>query len=127
MSSQQTFAVEVPVHDSEAMDEFQKAMDAHAEAVNKYIDEIAQKLEVSDSCAMDIYYLRSRSRWTQEAEDELIRRDQAGEPRPNICEWPKTCEVPGTAQCNNMATVSVVVGGQKTSACKSCRDFWTGQ
>jgi len=55
----------------------------------KVIDEIATELGVSDQCATDIWYLRSRARWTQRAEDELVRRDKAGEPLPNICEWPE--------------------------------------
>ncbi len=35
-----------------------------------------------------ITYLRTRQRWTQAAEDELIRMAKAGEPLPNMMAWP---------------------------------------
>lgn len=37
-------------------------------------------------CAMDVWYLRTRSRWTQELESKLIQLHQAGTP-PNINEF----------------------------------------
>lgn len=40
----------------------------------------------SQSCAADVRYLRSRSRWTQELEDELIRLHKEGKP-PNMNEF----------------------------------------
>lgn len=56
--------------------------------VDKEIRTLAEGLGVSVTCAGNIWYLRTRSRWSQEAEDELIRMDKAGEPAPNINEWP---------------------------------------
>jgi hypothetical protein len=83
-----TFSIEVPANDPEKMAEFQKVMDEIQDAQYKYIKDEAAKLGVSEACASDIVYLRSRSRWTLEAEAELIRRDKAGESLPNIYEWP---------------------------------------
>lgn len=88
MNNQETFSVEIPVNDPAAMKRFQKFMDEYADAMNNYIAETATKLGVSEGCASDIIYLRGRSRWTQAAEDELVRRNKAGEPAPNIMEWP---------------------------------------
>lgn len=52
----------------------------------KYVNKLATELNVSESCAADVYYLRSRSRWTQELEDKLIELHRKGTP-PNICEF----------------------------------------
>ena len=70
------------------MEKFQEAMDDYHDELVKYIDDLAVKLGVSSSVAGDIWYLRTRSRWTQRAEDELVRMAKAGEPMPNINEWP---------------------------------------
>jgi len=70
------------------MDEFQKAMNELADAQALYMQELAAELSISYVCAMNIVYLRSRSRWTQALEDELVRMDKAGEPEPNMNEWP---------------------------------------
>ena len=40
---------------------------------------LAVELGVSENCAMNIFYLRSHSRWTQEKENKLINDDQNGE------------------------------------------------
>jgi len=56
--------------------------------LSKYIVDEAKKLGCSESCAADVVYFRTRSRWNQADEDELIRRDRAGEPAPNMCEYP---------------------------------------
>ena len=68
--------------------EFQKAMDEMNDAEDKAIKAEAKKLGVSEACMCDIVYLRTRSRWCQASEDELIRMDKAGEKLPNIFEWP---------------------------------------
>jgi hypothetical protein len=52
-----------------------------------YIQQLAKDLDVSDACAADVYYLRTRSRHTPELELELIRLHKEGNP-PNICDWP---------------------------------------
>lgn len=88
MGRLQSFSMDMPYNDPEAMKEFQKLMDTlHDEAV-LYIKQLATDLGVSEEWASDIYYLRSRSRWSQGLEDELISMAKAGEARVNIFEWP---------------------------------------
>ena len=80
-------AIEIPVNNPEKMDKFQDAMDLWQDEMVNHISDIANKLNISVSCAMDVVYLRSRSRWSQENEDELIRLHSIGK-APNICDWP---------------------------------------
>ncbi len=54
-----------------------------------HLESLAEELDCSVGCAGDVWYLRQRSRWTQELEDELISLHNAGTP-PNICEFPTT-------------------------------------
>lgn len=68
----------------EEKDAFNKAMDAQQEAMFDDQKNISNMLKVSLHTAGLIQYLRSRSRWTQEKEDELVRLDQAGEELPNV-------------------------------------------
>lgn len=65
------------------MDEFQEFLDKVAEETINYISELAQKLNITEACAEDVWYLRTRSRWSQELEDKLIELHKAGTP-PNI-------------------------------------------
>ncbi len=60
--------------------------DEYYNELESYLEDLAQKLNCSRACAGDIWYLRQRSRWTQELEDELIARYAAGE-AVNICEF----------------------------------------
>ena len=84
----QSFSVQIPVNDSKAMDEFQKIMDKiHDETVD-HIQKLADKLGVSWEWASDIWYLRTRSRWTQELEGKLIQMAKSNQPHVNICDWP---------------------------------------
>lgn len=86
-----TFSISLSEEDlknPEKMDAFQEAMNASMDAMSEYTDSLAQKLGVTDGCALDIVYLRSRSRWTQRMEDELIRLHKAGTP-PNVFDWPE--------------------------------------
>ena len=50
--------------------------------------EIAAEHGISEHAAACIWYLRTRSRWSLEGEEELVRMDKAGEPMPNMSEWP---------------------------------------
>lgn len=84
---QKPFSVEIPVHDHAKMDELNEALNELAESVNKYIKKLAKDLKITEHCAQDVWYLRTRSRWTQELEKELIRLHRAGTP-PNIFDWP---------------------------------------
>ena len=82
----ETFAIEIPVNDPEAMDEFQKAMDEYYNEMDRYTAEEAEKLGVDVGAMSDILYLHTRSRWTQEKEDYLIKLVKEGKPLPNIME-----------------------------------------
>lgn len=50
------------------------------------IKSLSKELNVSEGCANDVFYLRSRSRWTQELEDQLIELHRKGTP-PDIYEF----------------------------------------
>lgn len=52
----------------------------------KYITKLSEELQVSEACAWDVWYLRSRSRWTQNLENELIQLHKDGNP-PNMCDF----------------------------------------
>lgn len=54
------------------------------EQTTKYIEEEADRLHLTLGEMSDIYYLRTRSRWTQEKEDYLIQLAKEGKPFPNI-------------------------------------------
>ncbi len=56
------------------------------EEMEAYFQQLAKELDCSISCATDVWYLRSRSRWTQELEDKLISLHKSGN-APNICEF----------------------------------------
>lgn len=86
MTEPQIFSVEIPVHDPQAMEQFQQAMDSYHEELNRYISELAKKMGVSQACAMDVWYLRNRSRWNQELENKLIQLHKDGNP-PNLCDF----------------------------------------
>jgi len=73
------FSVEVPVDNESKMEEFFDLMNKQQDEVEKYIKSLATELDVSYGCACDVYYLRSRSRWTQELEDGLIESHKNGE------------------------------------------------
>lgn len=62
----------------EDWDKFQEAMDKCAEQEIQIINGIATDLNVTQSCAADILYLRGRSYWTQELEDKLIALHKTG-------------------------------------------------
>lgn len=74
--------IEVPLNDPAAMKEFQAAMDEWQDAVLDEHKKIELEYGVSAPTANAIYYLRSRSRWTEEKEQELIDRDHWGNPIP---------------------------------------------
>ena len=69
------------------METFVICLDQSVRLYQENISKIQQDLGVSVVCAYSIGYLRSRSRWYQALEEELVRRYKAGEPQPNIYEW----------------------------------------
>lgn len=82
-----TFSCEIPFDDPKAMNEFQKMMDKIHDATTKYIKNLMVELNISQACAFDVWYLRTRSRWTEQLEIELIELHRNGNP-PNIYDWP---------------------------------------
>jgi hypothetical protein len=69
-----------------SMTEVQEAMDYYHNELLSHAAAEAEKLGVTVDCMLDVLYLRSRSRWTQELEDNLIVLHQSGH-RPNMCEF----------------------------------------
>ncbi len=80
-------AIDIPIGDPKKMEAFQEVMDAHHDEMLKHYDEVATELGISSDYSIVVVYLRGRSRWTQELEDELIRMSKAGEPVPNTCTY----------------------------------------
>ena len=68
------------------MEECQKVLNDIQDETNKYIENLAKELNISVACAMDVWYLRTRSRHTPELEKKLIQLHKDGTP-PNICEF----------------------------------------
>ena len=77
------FVIEIPDSDSENMNAFQELMDKMQDETNKQIASLAKEKELTIPCAMDVWYLRTRSRWTEEKEAELIQLHKEGNP-PNM-------------------------------------------
>lgn len=74
------------VTDPEAADALQSFLDSCADSHYDEVRELSKELGVTESCARAISYLRMRSRWTEELEEELIALHRAGSP-PNIFEF----------------------------------------
>lgn len=68
------------------MTSFADVQDEYYNEMERYLQSLASELGCSVGCATDVWYLRQRSRHTQELEDELIRLHNDGTP-PNICEF----------------------------------------
>ena len=73
-------------HNIYTQEEIDKIYDDYYNALQEHLNSLAEELQCSVVCAGDVWYLRSRSRWSQELENELIRLYNAGTP-PNICEF----------------------------------------
>ncbi len=88
---EKSFVVEVdPATDPGPVNDL---MGAVQDAWVREIIDISRSLGVSDQVAQDIWYLRTRSRWTQELEDQLVAAARAGKPIDSVkvCsgEWPE--------------------------------------
>jgi hypothetical protein len=66
--------------------DWDKVQNDYYNELEEYYKSLAEELGCSFACAVDVWYLRQRSRWTQELENELIRLYNEGTP-PNICEF----------------------------------------
>ena len=86
MNDLETFVITVDNPGKEDLDNLSKLMAAAQDETVAYINKLAEELNVDSMCAGDVWYLRTRSRWTQELEEELIRLHQAGTP-PNMCDY----------------------------------------
>lgn len=85
-NNQQTYVMNLSNMTDAQWDEFQKVMDTLHDEQTQYINTLADEMKVSVDCAGDIVYLRSRSRWTQELENQLIQLYKEGK-APNIFEF----------------------------------------
>lgn len=70
----------------ESFDNLQETMEQYTDELQQYFQELAEELGISENCAADVWYLRSRSRHTPELEAKLIELHKAGTP-PNMCEF----------------------------------------
>jgi hypothetical protein len=66
------FGIQVPVGNPEKMEEFQELMDKINDKIVIYVQNLAKELNIPESLAAGLYYLRSRSRWSQEKENKII-------------------------------------------------------
>lgn len=64
-------------------------LDKQQDAWEAAIETIANTHNISNEFAGCVWYLRTRSRWSQEYEDRLIAMAHAGEAAPNMCDWPE--------------------------------------
>jgi hypothetical protein len=80
-------------------------------ALRAQTEALAQELGVSLTCAQDIEYLRTRSRWTPELEQELIDLHAKGE-APNMCEFGVTEQTQNALlESASLSTYAKLYGG----------------
>lgn len=81
-----SFAVEMPDRDDvEGWKAFNEMMDEVCDASSKAIDDIIFTHHVDFETANAVWYFRSRERWTQEKEDELLNWKKVNpKPFPNV-------------------------------------------
>ena len=89
----------------------QVVTDVAAQAWVDEHDKLVKELGLSEKCVSDILYLRTRSRWSQELENDLIRRHKAGE-EINIFEFGSTSET----QHDLMSQIDKYIKGRKDAS-----------
>ena len=62
------------------VDALNEMMNATQDAWAEEIKQIAKDFGISESTAGDVWYLRTRSRWTQDLENQLVEAYHAGKP-----------------------------------------------
>jgi hypothetical protein len=72
--------------DKDQMDAWNEMMDAMDDHHLLTVVKLAEELKISEACANDIVYLRSRSRHSKILEDKLISLHKAGTP-PKMSEF----------------------------------------
>lgn len=80
--------MKIDVNDKTTIKKLNGLIDVVHESYMDKIKNIQTQFSVSKKCANNISYLRISGRWTQEAENELIRMDKEDHSQPNILEWP---------------------------------------
>ena len=63
-------------------------VDKQMQQWDRETNELSQLYFISKHWAAAVVYLRTRSRWTQALEDQLIEMARNGEELPNMFEWP---------------------------------------
>jgi hypothetical protein len=81
-----TYCIELTNPTEEDMNTLTEIMSKAQDEYVEYVQKFAEENNISTACANDIIYLRSRSRWTQKLEDELIQLYKEGNP-PNIMDF----------------------------------------
>ena len=87
-----TFSLELDeetLNNEERMEKVQQFLNNVADANIAAAQEFSKEKNVSLECALDVMYLRTRSRHTQRMEDELIRLHSIGQ-APNLNGWPSS-------------------------------------
>ncbi len=82
----ETYCISVENPTQKDLNALTELMNKAQDEIVKYIDQLAIDLGVDYSAAEDIYYLRTRSRHTQEKEDYLVWLAKNGKSMPNILE-----------------------------------------
>ncbi len=83
----ETFAISLDNPSQEDMEKFSELMAEMQNAQDEAWEKEAKELGISFDAMVDIGYLRTRSRWTQEKENYLIGLAKQGLELPNIMEW----------------------------------------
>ena len=80
------YVIEIENPSDTDLDNLSDFMNKVQDETVKYVSDLSEELGVSEHCAGDVYYLRTRSRWSQELENELIELHQKKSP-PNMCDF----------------------------------------
>lgn len=86
MSNHKVFCVSIDNSTQVDWDAFNEMMNEINQANNREIEQMAKDLGISEGAASDVWYLRTRSRWSQEKEDYLIKLAREEKELPNIME-----------------------------------------
>lgn len=97
--------------------------DDYYNELESYLKSLSEELNCSYACAGDVWYLRQRSRWTQELEDELIRLYKEGTP-PNIFEMTST--IPACKNCKHFQGCPDDIFGTCKMFCYETADYFNG-
>lgn len=77
-SNLKKFQVEIPFTDPVKMEQFQETMQEIHNSTVTYIKDLATQLDISEDLASDIWYLRTRTRWSESLEARILKAAKAG-------------------------------------------------